>query len=74
MRAALASRNLSHSIEDLILPKKHLETFDKELVMTSDKASLKNRWLPKGYIYAPINYLSNRKPVSRDSGEDEVDE
>ncbi|KAL2893012.1 PHD finger protein rhinoceros [Bienertia sinuspersici] len=75
MRAALASRNLSHGTEDLLLPKKHLETFEKELVMTSDQASLKNRRLPKGYIYVPIDYLSNRKPVSRDSvEEDEVDE
>lgn len=52
-----------------------IETFEKELVMTSDQASVKNRRLPKGYIYVPIDYLSNGKPVSRNSVErEEVDE
>lgn len=75
VRAALASRNFSQSEENTLNSRKHIETFEKELVMTSDQASMKNRRLPKGYIYVPIDYLSNRKPVSRNSVErEEVDE
>ncbi|KMT20024.1 hypothetical protein BVRB_1g000440 [Beta vulgaris subsp. vulgaris] len=79
VRAALASRNFSPSVENRINSRKahvqQIETFEKELVMTSDQASVKNRRLPKGYIYVPIDYLSNGKPVSRNSVErEEVDE
>ncbi|CAN8240295.1 unnamed protein product [Cochlearia groenlandica] len=42
-------------------PKKHVETFAKELVMTSDEASFKNRRLPKGYFYVPIDRLQEDK-------------
>ncbi|XP_024007484.1 uncharacterized protein LOC18009413 isoform X2 [Eutrema salsugineum] len=43
-------------------PKKHVETFAKELVMTSDEASFKNRRLPKGYFYVPVDCLQEDKP------------
>ena len=44
-----------------------IETFKKELIMTSDQASVKNRRLPKGYFYVPIDYLSNGNPAGHDS-------
>ncbi|KAE9595938.1 putative chromatin regulator PHD family [Lupinus albus] len=37
----------------------HADTFGKELVMTSDEASMKNSMLPKGYAYVPADCLSN---------------
>uniref|UniRef100_A0A803M586 PHD finger family protein n=1 Tax=Chenopodium quinoa TaxID=63459 RepID=A0A803M586_CHEQI len=75
VRAALASRDFSQSMDNSLNSRKHLETFEKELVMTSDQASLKNRRLPKGYIYVPIDYLSNGKPVRHNSVErEEVDD
>uniref|UniRef100_A0A1J3GMS1 Protein Jade-3 n=1 Tax=Noccaea caerulescens TaxID=107243 RepID=A0A1J3GMS1_NOCCA len=42
--------------------KQHVETFAKELVMTSDEASFKNRRLPKGYFYVPVDCLQDEKP------------
>ncbi|XP_023643425.1 uncharacterized protein LOC17894394 isoform X2 [Capsella rubella] len=52
--------------------KQHVETFAKELVMTSDEASFKNRRLPKGYFYVPVDCLqedqkaaSSDKPVNQ---------
>ncbi|CAH2067762.1 unnamed protein product [Thlaspi arvense] len=42
--------------------KQHVETFAKELVMTSDEASFKNRRLPKGYFYVPVDCLQEDKP------------
>ncbi|XP_021748262.1 uncharacterized protein LOC110714096 isoform X2 [Chenopodium quinoa] len=75
VRASLASRDFSQSMDNSLNSRKHLETFEKELVMTSDQASLKNRRLPKGYIYVPIDYLSNGKPVRHNSVErEEVDD
>jgi len=47
----------------------HTETFKKELVMTSDQALMKNQRLPKGYIYVPMDSLSNGKQLTRDSVE-----
>ncbi|PON76627.1 Autoimmune regulator [Parasponia andersonii] len=43
------------------------ETFEKELVMTSDQASVKNMRLPKGYAYVPADCLSNEKHINQDS-------
>ena len=37
--------------------------------MTSDQALMKNQRLPKGYIYVPMDSLSNGKQVTRDSVE-----
>jgi len=44
----------------------HAETFGKELVMTSDEASMKNSMLPKGYAYVPADCLSNDKHSNED--------
>nr|VDD64743.1 unnamed protein product [Brassica oleracea] len=41
--------------------KQHVETFAKEIVMTSDEASFKNRRLPKGYFYIPVDCLQEDK-------------
>ncbi|GAB2271974.1 hypothetical protein Dimus_006804 [Dionaea muscipula] len=60
--ASLAYRNISDGGEMELKSRKHAETFEKELIMTSDQASMKNRRLPKGYIYVPIDCLSNEKP------------
>lgn len=45
----------------------HPETFEKELVMTSDQASVKNMMLPKGYAYVPADCLPNEKETNQDS-------
>lgn len=42
------------------------EPFGKELVMTSDEASMKNSMLPKGYAYVPADCLSNDKQSNED--------
>lgn len=42
------------------------ETIGKELVMTSDEASMKNSMLPKGYAYVPADCLSNDKQSNED--------
>ncbi|KAK1361629.1 Histone-lysine n-methyltransferase atx1 [Heracleum sosnowskyi] len=47
--------------------RKHTETFEKELVMTSDQASMKNQRLPKGFVYVPIRCLSNEKEAVPDA-------
>lgn len=48
-----------------------METFEKELVMTSDQASMKNQRLPKGYVYVPIRCLPKEEEAAPDecSGE-----
>lgn len=69
IRAAMACRNFSQRGEKRLKSRKHTETFKKELVMTSDQALMKNQRLPKGYIYVPMDSLSNGKQVTRDSVE-----
>lgn len=44
----------------------HTETFQKELVMTSDQASMQNQRLPKGFAYVPIGCLSKERPLACD--------
>ncbi|KAB5568646.1 hypothetical protein DKX38_002439 [Salix brachista] len=44
---------------------KHYETFEKELVMTSDEASMKNQKLPKGYFYIPVDCLPKEKQINQ---------
>ncbi|KAK9713812.1 hypothetical protein RND81_06G052700 [Saponaria officinalis] len=74
VRATLTSGKFSDSGEKLKCIK-NTETFEKELVMTSDQASLRNRRLPKGYFYVPLDSLSNEKLAGHDSTEqEEVDE
>ncbi|XP_062220416.1 uncharacterized protein LOC133919884 [Phragmites australis] len=43
------------------------ESFQKELVMTSDQASTQNQRLPKGYVYVPRDSLSKEKPSNRNT-------
>lgn len=49
-----ASSNSTDHGDKRLRYRKHMETFEKELVMTSDQASMKNQRLPKGYVYVPI--------------------
>ncbi|KAF5203305.1 Phd finger family protein [Thalictrum thalictroides] len=69
--ASVASRNLADDEERRSMSRKHTETFQKELVMTSDQASVKNQRLPKGFAYVPIVCLPKEKPAisERESSE-----
>lgn len=58
--ASFASWNPSDDEEKRKL-RKHTETFQKELVMTSDQASVQNQRLPKGFAYVPIVCLPKEK-------------
>ncbi|KAL2339843.1 hypothetical protein Fmac_007783 [Flemingia macrophylla] len=60
------SRNISEEGGWRSKSRKHAETFGKELVMTSDEASMKNSMLPKGYAYVPADCLSNDKHSNED--------
>ncbi|KAI4307329.1 hypothetical protein L6164_030530 [Bauhinia variegata] len=60
-RATVSSSNLLDESGWRSKSRKHEETFEKELVMTSDEASMKNLMLPKGYAYVPADCLSNDK-------------
>lgn len=60
--ASFASWNPSDDEEKRKL-RKNTETFQKELVMTSDQASVQNQRLPKGFAYVPIVCLPKEKPV-----------
>ncbi|MED6131358.1 hypothetical protein PIB30_008948 [Stylosanthes scabra] len=61
-RAYIASRNISDESSGLrSKSRKQADTFGKEIVMTSDEASMKNLRLPKGYAYVPADCLSNDK-------------
>ncbi|KAL9249110.1 Bromodomain-containing protein [Drosera capensis] len=67
-QASLANRNIPEGGEIQLKSRKlHIETVEKELIMTSDQASMKNRRLPKGYIYVPVDCLSNEKAIVEDS-------
>ncbi|KAK7351150.1 hypothetical protein VNO77_10384 [Canavalia gladiata] len=63
---AAKSRNISDEGGWRSKSRKHAETFGKELVMTSDEASMKNSRLPKGYAYVPADCLSNDKQSNED--------
>ncbi|KAG5544577.1 hypothetical protein RHGRI_017117 [Rhododendron griersonianum] len=63
----VASENLLDDGEKKSNGRKHTETFEKELVMTSDQASVKNQRLPKGFVYVPIRCLSKEKESDPDS-------
>ncbi|PHU19878.1 hypothetical protein BC332_11029 [Capsicum chinense] len=65
-----SSYSTDHGDKQLIY-RKHMETFEKELVMTSDQASMKNQRLPKGYVYVPIRCLPKEEEAAPDdcSGE-----
>lgn len=55
------SRTTSDDVDKSFRHGKHSETFGKELVMTSDQASMRNQRLPKGFVYVPIRCLSNEE-------------
>ncbi|GLT69472.1 hypothetical protein SLA2020_416200 [Shorea laevis] len=63
-RYSLASRNISDGGGWSSTSRKHIETFEKELVMTSDEASMKNSRLPKGYCYVPVDCLPKEKQTT----------
>ncbi|XP_029126709.1 uncharacterized protein LOC109795723 isoform X2 [Cajanus cajan] len=63
---AAVSRNISEEGGWRSKSRKHAETFGKELVMTSDEASMKNSMLPKGYAYVHADCLSNDKHSNED--------
>ncbi|CAA0809914.1 PHD finger family protein [Striga hermonthica] len=60
-RLSAPSRNPLNDADKRTKHRKHLETFDKELSMTSDQASMKNQRLPKGFVYVPIRCISKDK-------------
>lgn len=66
-----ASSNSTDHEDKRLRYRKHMETFEKELVMTSDQASMKNQRLPKGYVYVPIRCLPKEEEAAPDkcSGE-----
>ncbi|GAB2217571.1 hypothetical protein Drorol1_Dr00000770 [Drosera rotundifolia] len=59
--------SISESGESEFKSRKPTETFEKELMMTSDQASMKNRRLPRGYIYVPLDCLTNQELVDVES-------
>ncbi|KAL8172548.1 hypothetical protein V2J09_024352 [Rumex salicifolius] len=67
LRASLTRRNIQETGGKKLKSLKHTETFEKELVMTSDQASVKNQRLPKGYIYVPMDRLSTEEQTGQDS-------
>ncbi|KAJ7959086.1 putative Phd finger protein [Quillaja saponaria] len=66
-RPSVVSRNPLDDVGWRSKSRKHAETFEKELVMTSDEASMKNMMLPKGYAYVPANCLSSDKQSNQDA-------
>ncbi|XP_075515927.1 LOW QUALITY PROTEIN: uncharacterized protein LOC142550746 [Primulina tabacum] len=64
-------RNPSDDVEKHYKYNKHTETFEKELVMTSDQASMKNQRLPKGFVYVPVQCLSKDKETVPDASSGE---
>ncbi|KAL5558323.1 hypothetical protein UlMin_034534 [Ulmus minor] len=64
--SAVATRNPSDD-GGWVSKSKKQETFGKELVMTSDQASVRNMRLPKGYAYVPADCLPNEKQNNQDS-------
>ncbi|OVA04768.1 zinc finger protein [Macleaya cordata] len=69
--ASVASRNLADDGEKRSKSRKHTETFQKELVMTSDQASVQNQRLPKGFAYVPVVCLPKEKPPTLETGSEE---
>ncbi|XP_021681430.2 uncharacterized protein LOC110665553 isoform X2 [Hevea brasiliensis] len=72
LRASLASRNPLDDGEWSSKSRKRFETFEKELVMTSDQASMKNQQLPKGYFYIPVDCLPKEKQMNQDARSGEL--
>ncbi|CAL9133537.1 unnamed protein product [Musa textilis] len=71
----LASNAFWKSADGENRPKaKKPETFQKELVMTSDQACMQNQRLPKGYFYVPVGSLSKELPLEQDLESHELQE
>ncbi|XP_073136412.1 uncharacterized protein [Henckelia pumila] len=70
-RHSVVPRNPSDDVEKHSKYNKHTETFEKELVMTSDQASMKNQRLPKGFVYVPVQCLSKDKETVPDASSGE---
>ncbi|KAF8030393.1 hypothetical protein BT93_E2740 [Corymbia citriodora subsp. variegata] len=73
-RPLVAARNTLNEGEVRSRYKKHPETFEKELVMTSDQADLKNKMLPKGYAYVPSDSIPKDKWISRDGSSEPLED
>ncbi|CAK9168146.1 unnamed protein product [Ilex paraguariensis] len=69
--SSVALRNLTDDEDKRSKYRKHTETFEKELVMTSDQASMKNQRLPKGFVYVPIGCLSKEEETVPDASSQE---
>ncbi|XP_022768248.1 uncharacterized protein LOC111312338 [Durio zibethinus] len=69
-RYSLASRKGLDNADWNSKSRKPVETFEKELVMTSDEASMKNSRLPKGYCYVPVDCLPKEKQLTQDACSD----
>ncbi|XVF36831.1 hypothetical protein REPUB_Repub19eG0092300 [Reevesia pubescens] len=69
-RYSLASHNGLDNAELNSKSRKPIETFEKELVMTSDEASMKNSRLPKGYCYVPVDCIPKEKELAQDACSD----
>lgn len=65
-RHKLVPRPLLDDGDKWTKPKKLGETFEKELIMTSDQALKKNQRLPKGFVYVPVQCLSNEDESIQD--------
>ncbi|KAJ4966011.1 hypothetical protein NE237_017860 [Protea cynaroides] len=68
---SIASWNVTDDVERKLKLGKHTETFPKELVMTSDQASVQNQRLPKGFAYVPTGCLLKETLVACDTGSHE---
>ncbi|XVE55411.1 hypothetical protein DITRI_Ditri03aG0156500 [Diplodiscus trichospermus] len=69
-RYSLASHKGLDNAEWRSKSRKPIETFEKELVMTSDEASMKNSRLPKGYCYVPVDCLPKEEELTQDASSD----
>nr|POF09256.1 protein jade-1 [Quercus suber] len=65
--SSVASHNLSDEGGWRSKYRKHAETFEKEIIMTSDQASMKNMRLPKGYQYVPADILHSGEQINQDA-------
>ncbi|WOL06578.1 hypothetical protein Cni_G15312 [Canna indica] len=65
--ASVASQKSVEDGEKKSKAKKETESFQKELLMTSDQASMHNQRLPKGFFYVPVGSLSKDKSLVQDS-------
>uniref|UniRef100_A0A2N9FXG7 PHD-type domain-containing protein n=1 Tax=Fagus sylvatica TaxID=28930 RepID=A0A2N9FXG7_FAGSY len=65
--SSVVSRNLSDEGGWRSKSRKHAETFEKELIMTSDQASVKNMRLPKGYQYVPADIIPSGEQINQDA-------